>query len=152
MGLFAFLFRKPTPQLRTYKCDKCDYETNWLSHIGDHRLEHEETDMNFTFKTKDEYLAYKVDWKQRYFGNAQEIRRTKKEFAIAQREYSLESKGMSYWDCTNGVRAVLEKVESARRAVYHACSTATELLAERMASKVEAGRQRELNNQPKVAA
>lgn len=75
---------------------------------------------NFTFTTRETYLAYKAEWKERYAEQSQEQRKLKNNVKIAQRE-----KGWAMneeYDLKRGKR------------------DANELLAERQASK-EAARQ-----------
>jgi len=145
MGLFSFLKKKPVEVVPppTYTCKDCG-ETGPLSYISYHSCE-KEIEMNFTFTTREEYVAYREDWKARYAAQILEIRAAKKTFKEANSEFSIASKGERVWDCkTQGIRDLYNKMESARYAFLNAKREATELLSERRASKVEAGRQREL--------
>jgi hypothetical protein len=82
----------------------------------------------FTFTTRETYLAYKEDWKQRYAEQA----KTQRQLKLAIREKMREN-GWPYqeqWDYITGVSKVKK------------------LLEERAASKVEAARQWQAARQP----
>jgi hypothetical protein len=99
----------------------------------------------FKFKTREDYVTYREDWKTRYAEQILEIRRSKEAFKQANRAFSISSKGERVWDCkVEGVRGLYDKMEHARWSFRTAKNGATELLFERGESKVEAGRQREL--------
>jgi len=100
---------------------------------------------SFKFKTREEYVAYREDWKARYAAQILEIRRAKEAFKQANREFSVSSKGERVWDCkVPGIRDLHSKMEHARFSFRSGKNEATELLVERSNSKIEAGRQREL--------
>ena len=100
----------------------------------------------FTFTTREEYVAYREDWKARYAAQRLEIRRAKEAFKLANRAFSIASKGVRVWDFKSGsdVRKLHDTMEHARFSFRSAKNEATELLVERANSKIEAGRQREL--------
>ena len=82
----------------------------------------------FIFTTRETYLAYKEDWKQRYAEQA----KTQRQLKLAIRQMMRES-GWPYqeqWDYAAGVKKVKQ------------------LLDERAASKVEAARQWQAQRQP----
>ena len=76
---------------------------------------------NFTFNSRETYLQYKAEWKQRYLTQSQRQRELKRAIGDADR-----TKGhamMEHYNYKDGVKAVHE------------------LISERHASKIEAGRQ-----------
>lgn len=82
----------------------------------------------FTFTTRETYLAYKEDWKQRYAEQA----KTQRQLKLAIRQMMRDG-GWPYqeqWDYAAGVKKVKQ------------------LLDERAASKVEAARQWHAQRQP----
>jgi hypothetical protein len=89
--------------------------------------------MKFTFKTRDEYLAYKEDWKKRYFTTIQEIRAS-----------ALERRGAEQALSKNVSNLTLHQQTLARRKHFSLKDQATSLIAERWDSKREAGVQRKL--------
>jgi hypothetical protein len=84
--------------------------------------------MTFTFNSRDTYLAYKADWKQRYLEQSKKQRELKFAIREANRKkgYAM-SEEYAYKD---GVRDVQE------------------LISERHASKEESARQWEAKHQP----
>lgn len=132
MGLFSLFKKKPAAAVpQTIIC---------------HALPKLEIKMTtFKFKTREEYVAYREDWKTRYAEQIVEIRRSKEAFKQANRAFSVSSKGEKVWDCkTDGVRGLYDKMEHDRWSFRSAKNGATELLVERGESKIQAGQQREL--------
>jgi len=91
----------------------------------------------FTFTTREQYLEYKAQWKERYFGTIKKIR----EAAIAKRDaFRLVSKEEPY---SNAWYAALKPAHEAFYAHNRLKNDAYNLLQERGYSKIEAGKQRE---------
>ena len=86
--------------------------------------------MKFTFTTRDEYFAYKSEWKEIFYATIREIRKS----ALARRDADRE---MS----KNFTSATWGAAQRARRNHVTFKFYATELLQERRESKIEAGRQ-----------
>jgi hypothetical protein len=135
MGLFSFLKKKPAATAATPKTIIC-----WIPP----RLEIKMT--NFTFTTREEYVTYSEDWKARYAAQILEIRQLKEAFKSSNRAFSLISKGERRWvtNCDDKVVATHTAMDKARYKFIKAKNAATQLLFERVGSKIEAGRQREL--------
>jgi hypothetical protein len=105
---------------------------------------------NFTFTTRETYLEYKQNWKERYAAATREIRAGALAVKAAQQAlgsyahlYSLDWR--EYERISKENRDALHKAEKGMRVVRlnHAKlkDVAGTLLRERQASKVEAGRQ-----------
>jgi len=118
----------------------------------------EDADVKFAFTTRDEYATYREDWKARYAAQILNIRQAKEAFKLAHRKFSIESKGERFWPILasdeemsryKALRPVHGEMETARSSLKMAKQGATDLLAERGDSKVEAGRQRDLRLQHK---
>ncbi len=106
---------------------------------------------NFTFTSREEYVAYRTDWKARYAAQRLAIRKAKEDFKQTNRVYSkAELEYMANKEKTKDQQLRLNKqnahihLDDARWEFRNAKNEATELLAERAKSKIEAGRQREL--------
>lgn len=96
----------------------------------------------YDFVTREEYLAYKEDWKQRYFSVIKQIR----EAALARREAEREFSKLNYMPGEVPTREwfrALNPVYEAMRNHYNLKELATNLLAERQGSKILAGQLRE---------
>ena len=92
--------------------------------------------MTFTFKTREEYLVYKADWKARYFAVSQQIRdlrATRKAACIAFSRLDYNDPG--YWSAYTEMNSSWGPLSNAR-------ALANRLLEERKDSKEEAGIQR----------
>jgi hypothetical protein len=102
----------------------------------------------FSFTTREEYIAYRSLWKAAYFQTIREIR----QFAVARREAERAfSKAGPYdhgWKSADPAlgtyRAATRELGAVRRKHRELKAQATEQLADRAQSKVEAGRQRAL--------
>jgi len=93
----------------------------------------------FTFKTREEYLEYKAQWKERYFGTIKKIR----EAALAKRTAFREFSRNTDEQYSKTWMAALRPAHDAFYAHNRLKAEATNLLSERTYSKIEAGRQRE---------
>ena len=83
---------------------------------------------NFTFNSRETYLQYKADWKQRYTAQSQRQRELKRAIGDADRTKGYAT--TEHYDYRDGVRAVHE------------------LISERHASKEIAGLQWQNKHQP----
>jgi hypothetical protein len=96
----------------------------------------------FTFTTREEYLVYKAEWKERLAEAIKAYRKLKNEYKDAQRAYSKASGGLGYWDMSKEQRAECDKIKFPQ--AWKAKEVVQKLFEERQLSKIEAGRQREL--------
>lgn len=111
---------------------------------------------SFTFKTREEYFAYRQDWKLRYYEQITKIRKAREEFKASQREFAkVDPEGSSDWQVYS---KMTDEQKKSRNAAWNnmtnhmsdfgqARREAYELIQERLASRVEAGYQRELRLQ-----
>ncbi len=84
--------------------------------------------MTFAFNSKETYLAFRAEWTLRYLNHLKVVRAAKLSIREANRIYSKDCKCIGdIWD--------------AYRNLHAAQRTTRELLEERAASRVEAGRQ-----------
>lgn len=97
--------------------------------------------MNFNFKTREEYLAYKTEWKARYFDIIAQIRKAAIARRDAERAFSTAAKGLDRW-YNAALREPASLMDSAQYKHRGLKAEATALLAERADSKIESGRQR----------
>lgn len=97
--------------------------------------------MNFNFKTREEYLQYKAEWKARYFEIIAEIRKAAIARRDAERAFSAASNGADRWS-SGALREPGKVMDSAQYKHRGLKAEATSLLAERADSKIESGRQR----------
>lgn len=99
------------------------------------------------FKSKAEYLAAVVIWKEQYVTASVECRRTK--HALREAHRACSSAGIYMWNAASEQQADVNKkvmhaefaVRSAISAFCNARENATQLLHERAAGKIEANRQ-----------
>ncbi len=86
------------------------------------------TKPTFTFNSKETYLAYRAEWKQRYLDQIKAVRAAKQGIKDANRAYSKHSKTISdIWTAYRDLRKAHEETKK--------------LLTERWAASAEAGRQ-----------
>jgi hypothetical protein len=86
------------------------------------------TKQAFTFNSKETYLAYRAEWKQRYLAHLKAVRAAKWGIREANREYSKNNKTIgNIWQAYRDLRSAHEQTQP--------------LLSERWAASFEAGRQ-----------
>lgn len=86
------------------------------------------TKHTFTFNSKETYLAYRADWKQRYLDHLKTVRAAKLGVRLANRAYSKDNKTIgNIWGAYSDLRVTQEGTQS--------------LLEELCAARTEAGRQ-----------
>ena len=81
----------------------------------------------FTFNSKETYLAYRAEWKQRYLDQLKAVRAAKQGVRDANRAYSKGGPINGIWDAYRNLRLSHETTQT--------------LLTERWAASSEAGRQ-----------
>lgn len=128
MSLFSFFKRKPVQIVEQITIQQPP--------------KREATKMNFT--TREEYFEYRTDWKKRYFETISKIRQSALTLKSAERD--LSKFGIGFWDGykNQDYKAAYNAQEKARSEHRSLKRHATELLNERMDSKILAGQQREL--------
>lgn len=83
--------------------------------------------MTFTFNSKETYLAYRAEWKQRYLNQLKAVRAAKQGIKDANRAYSKGGNIGGIWSAYSDLRKAHEETQK--------------LLAERWDASAEAGRQ-----------
>lgn len=84
--------------------------------------------MTFSFNSKETYLAFRAEWKQRYLNNLKAVRAAKQGIRDTNREYSKDNKKIGdIWQAYRDLRKAHEDTQT--------------LLTERWAASAEAGRQ-----------